>query len=69
MKESGIGRENGLEAYHACASRRLCCPTGHMLRTLPDTQTKSIIINIASSQESREDDDWFAESGEAKRYG
>ncbi|KAH7911552.1 aldehyde dehydrogenase domain-containing protein [Hygrophoropsis aurantiaca] len=51
MKESGIGRENGVEAFESYS------------------QSKSVIVNIATSEESRRDDDWFAESGEAKRYG
>ncbi|KAH7930718.1 aldehyde dehydrogenase [Leucogyrophana mollusca] len=53
MKESGIGRENGIEALEAYS------------------QSKSVVVNIASSDESRRNDDWFAESGgdEAKRYG
>jgi acyl-CoA reductase-like NAD-dependent aldehyde dehydrogenase len=48
MKESGIGRENGVEALEAYS------------------QSKSIIVNVASADESRTDD-WF--SGEQKRYG
>ncbi|KIY49423.1 aldehyde dehydrogenase [Fistulina hepatica ATCC 64428] len=51
MKESGIGRENGLEAFNAY------------------TQSKSTVINIASSKQTRERDDWFSESTEGKRYG
>ncbi|KAG2060133.1 aldehyde dehydrogenase [Suillus hirtellus] len=49
MKESGIGRENGIEALEAYS------------------QSKSIIVNVASVDESRQTDDWF--SGEQKRYG
>ncbi|KAG1755474.1 aldehyde dehydrogenase domain-containing protein [Suillus lakei] len=49
MKESGIGRENGIEALEAYS------------------QSKSIIVNVASPDESRQTDDWF--SGEQKRYG
>jgi acyl-CoA reductase-like NAD-dependent aldehyde dehydrogenase len=48
MKESGIGRENGVEVLEAYS------------------QSKSIIVNVASADESRTDD-WF--SGEQKRYG
>ncbi|KAG2077204.1 aldehyde dehydrogenase [Suillus decipiens] len=48
MKESGIGRENGIEALEAYS------------------QSKSIVVNVASADESRTDD-WF--SGEQKRYG
>ncbi|KIM46335.1 hypothetical protein M413DRAFT_441418 [Hebeloma cylindrosporum] len=51
MKESGIGRENGLEAFEAYS------------------QTKSTIVNIASAEETRKNDDWFAETDEARRYG
>lgn len=34
-----------------------------------DTQTKSTIINIATMEETREVQDWFAETEEPKRYG
>ncbi|KAJ3847353.1 aldehyde dehydrogenase domain-containing protein [Lentinula lateritia] len=51
MKESGIGRENGLEAFEAY------------------TQSKSTIVNLASSEETRIADDWFAEGNEDRRYG
>ncbi|KIK67819.1 hypothetical protein GYMLUDRAFT_68842 [Collybiopsis luxurians FD-317 M1] len=51
MKESGIGRENGLEAFEAY------------------TQSKSTIVNIASSEETRVNDDWFSEGSEGHRYG
>ncbi|KAK7060422.1 hypothetical protein VNI00_001187 [Paramarasmius palmivorus] len=51
MKESGIGRENGLEAFEAYS------------------QSKSTIVNIASAEDTRQTDDWFAESAEGKRYG
>ncbi|KAF4619381.1 hypothetical protein D9613_005117 [Agrocybe pediades] len=53
MKESGIGRENGLEAFHAY------------------TQSKSTIVNIASAEETRQNDDWFAETSDnsPRRYG
>ncbi|KAG1752570.1 aldehyde dehydrogenase [Suillus paluster] len=49
MKESGIGRENGIEALEAYS------------------QSKSIIVNVAPPDESRQTDDWF--SGEQRRYG
>lgn len=69
MKESGIGRENGIEAYNACelltTSRRVLV----MAECYVDTQSKSTIINIASTDETRNSDDWFGESIEAKRYG
>ncbi|KAI0050240.1 aldehyde dehydrogenase [Auriscalpium vulgare] len=51
MKESGIGRENGVEAFEAY------------------TQSKSTIVNVASAEESRERDDWFADVAEGRRYG
>ncbi|KAF9226666.1 aldehyde dehydrogenase [Gyrodon lividus] len=51
MKESGIGRENGIEALEAYS------------------QSKSVIVNTATAQESRVSDDWFADSGDTKRYG
>lgn len=51
MKDSGIGRENGIEALEAYS------------------QSKSTIVNIATAEQSRQSDDWFAEAGEAKRYG
>ncbi|KAH7887561.1 aldehyde dehydrogenase domain-containing protein [Phlebopus sp. FC_14] len=51
MKESGIGRENGIEALEAYS------------------QTKSVIMNVAMPEESRIEDDWFAETGDTKRYG
>ncbi|KAJ4465910.1 aldehyde dehydrogenase domain-containing protein [Lentinula lateritia] len=51
MKQSGIGRENGLEAFEAY------------------TQSKSTIVNLASSEETRIADDWFAEGDVVRRYG
>ncbi|PPQ77404.1 hypothetical protein CVT25_010986, partial [Psilocybe cyanescens] len=52
MKESGIGRENGLEAFEAY------------------TQSKSTIVNIASVEDTRKNDDWFASNdGLSRRYG
>ncbi|KAA1473484.1 aldehyde dehydrogenase [Dentipellis sp. KUC8613] len=51
MKESGIGRENGLEALNAYS------------------QSKSVIINTASVEDSRVKDDWFSEEASGKRYG
>ena len=63
MKESGIGRENGIEALEAC----MLLLTS-MLLTGTDSQSKSTIVNIAPTEESREKDDWFADISEA-RYG
>ncbi|KAF5393150.1 hypothetical protein D9757_001326 [Collybiopsis confluens] len=51
MKESGIGRENGVEAFEAYS------------------QSKSTIVNIASSEETNMTDDWFSEDSEGRRYG
>ena len=51
MKESGIGRENGIEAFEAYS------------------QSKSTIVNIASPEETRQTDDWFAEKSSGTRYG
>ncbi|CDO73732.1 hypothetical protein BN946_scf185015.g60 [Trametes cinnabarina] len=51
MKDSGIGRENGIEAFEAY------------------TQSKSTIVNIASAEETRTTQDWFAEDDAEKRYG
>ncbi|OCH92141.1 aldehyde dehydrogenase [Obba rivulosa] len=53
MKESGIGRENGIEALEAYS------------------QSKSTIVNIASVEETRQAQDWFAEDDNTleKRYG
>ncbi|EPQ59090.1 aldehyde dehydrogenase [Gloeophyllum trabeum ATCC 11539] len=52
MKESGIGRENGIEALEAYS------------------QSKSTIVNIATVEDTRLTDDWFAEgSTAARRYG
>ncbi|KAG9317385.1 Aldehyde/histidinol dehydrogenase [Chiua virens] len=51
MKDSGIGRENGLEAFEAY------------------TQSKSVILNTATAEESRVTDDWFANDSDVKRYG
>jgi len=52
MKESGIGRENGLEAFQAY------------------TQSKSTIVNVAAVEETRQNDDWFADNDEVpRRYG
>ncbi|KAJ7930034.1 aldehyde dehydrogenase [Mycena leptocephala] len=53
MKQSGIGRENGIEAFESCEY----------------SQSKSTIVNIAPSTETRKTDDWFAEDTEGRRYG
>ncbi|KAM5344023.1 hypothetical protein ACJ41O_012560 [Fusarium nematophilum] len=48
---SGVGSENGLDAYHAY------------------TTIKSTIINYASSEESKELEDWFGAQDRQVRYG
>ncbi len=73
MKESGIGRENGIEAFEACKSVR----THHEMSTMfnlrahfhADSQSKSTIVNTATVEETREQDDWFGGEAENKRYG
>lgn len=68
MKESGIGRENGIEALEACMFPS--CALRQILTSWnADSQAKSTIVNIASSEETREMQDWFAETDEEKRYG
>ena len=70
MKESGIGRENGLEAFEACErflpkSKK----TEYTFAFATDTQSKSTIVNIATAEETRKSDDWFADTEEVRRYG
>lgn len=70
MKESGIGRENGIEALESCR----CCPIAPIASRLTsaltlDSQSKSTIVNIASVGETRATHDWFAEDVEGARYG
>ncbi|PVG04211.1 aldehyde dehydrogenase [Serendipita vermifera] len=50
LKESGIGRENGIEAFESYS------------------QSKSVIINIASVDDTRSTDDWFNVDS-TRRYG
>ena len=71
MKESGIGRENGLEAFEACECWLVAVyvPLDQNAHTRADTQSKSTIINTATMEDTRSMQDWFAESAEAKRYG
>jgi acyl-CoA reductase-like NAD-dependent aldehyde dehydrogenase len=71
MKESGIGRENGVEALESCRSS---LPLPFALRLTSthtlDSQSKSTIVNIASVEETRATHDWFAEEDvEGARYG
>jgi len=51
MKDSGIGRENGSEAFEAYS------------------QSKSVVFNTATAEESRVTDDWFGDRDSVKRYG
>lgn len=51
MKDSGIGRENGIEALEAYS------------------QSKSVIVNTATAEESQMQDDWFGDIENDKRYG
>jgi hypothetical protein len=37
--------------------------------SLVDSQSKSTVVNVASAKESRENDDWFGDEVENKRYG
>jgi hypothetical protein len=70
MKESGIGRENGVEAFEACKSIPEQCHGSCLVYGVgPDSQSKSTIVNIASANETREHDDWFGDEAENKRYG
>lgn len=69
MKESGIGRENGLEAFEACKSSGMIEKVGEIKICAVDTQSKSTIVNVATVEETRKNDDWFADTDEARRYG
>ncbi|KAH7105477.1 aldehyde dehydrogenase [Auriculariales sp. MPI-PUGE-AT-0066] len=51
MKESGIGRENGVEALESYS------------------QSKTILMNIATPEYSKASEDWFSESSSNVRYG
>ena len=71
MKESGIGRENGIEAFEACKSP---IPSNNKKKKKAlifyiDSQSKSTIVNIASPEEIRQTDDWFSDVVEGRRYG
>lgn len=67
MKESGIGRENGIEAFESCESQNRCVLSVYSHHA--DSQSKSTIVNIAPVEETRANDDWFAEEAEGLRYG
>jgi hypothetical protein len=71
MKESGIGRENGVEAFESCKFQPY-----YPLRQFrligsrhADSQSRSTIVNIASVEDTRINDDWFTEDSSEKRYG
>lgn len=34
-----------------------------------DSQSKSTIVNIATAEETRQMDDWYAENTDGRRYG
>lgn len=51
MKDSGIGRENGIEALEAYS------------------QSKSVVVNTATAEESQMQDDWFGDTENNRRYG
>jgi hypothetical protein len=69
MKESGIGRENGIEAFEACKSPIPSHKKNSLNHCYLDSQSKSTIVNIASPEETRQTDDWFADVVEGRRYG
>jgi acyl-CoA reductase-like NAD-dependent aldehyde dehydrogenase len=74
MKESGLGRENGVEAFEAC--RSFSEPAQRkgidgLAMEHADSQSKSTIVNTASAEETCKNDDWFGDETETedKRYG
>lgn len=67
MKESGIGRENGIEAFESCEPQLLDRST--IFELCVDSQSKSTIVNIATAEETRQADDWFGEEPNGRRYG
>ncbi len=70
MKDSGIGRENGIEAFDACEFSVVLTVDYSLTECgTTDTQSKSTIVNIASMEETRAEHDWFAENKEEVRYG
>ena len=72
MKESGIGRENGMEALEQCQFqlRRLSILLNCLLSVASDSQTKSVIVNTATTEEICKKEDWFAETAQSNtRYG
>lgn len=70
MKESGIGRENGIEAMDACGFQSASSLSLYLFDHCSlDSQSKSTIVNVATAEENRQNDDWFADAGGQKRYG
>ena len=69
MKESGIGRENGTEAFEACKTPIPSNKKKKGPNFFLDSQSKSTIVNIASPEETRQTDDWFSDVVEGRRYG
>ena len=71
MKESGIGRENGVEAFESCQYHfvRVCMSLTDSFPCDTDSQSKSTIVNIATAEETQATQDWFAMDGEERRYG
>lgn len=51
MKESGIGRENGIEGLESYS------------------QSKTVLVNIATPEYMRENEDWFTDESKSVRYG
>jgi hypothetical protein len=70
MKESGIGRENGVEAFESCEFRIQIRIQGLIVGSCGiDTQSKSTIINTSTADDMSEKEDWFADTEGEKRYG
>jgi acyl-CoA reductase-like NAD-dependent aldehyde dehydrogenase len=73
MKESGIGRENGIEAFEACklsnSPRAFTRSSTLIAHFHTDSQSKSTIVNTAPVEEIRDHDDWFGGEVENQRYG
>ena len=67
MKDSGVGRENGIEAFESCQDIFM---TALPSRThiFVDSQSKSTIVNTSTEEEMRKDD-WFSVSDMPHRYG
>lgn len=70
MKDSGIGRENGVEAYHAYSTTKSesFLPSTHGNWLILFVLEPGVIMNTASEEETRATDDWFGEKKDT-RYG